>query len=775
MEGGMRMRLLAGGVVLTIAVALVWALLRDEWGASRQALSSADRLLAKEAGDVAPALERETLPEERAGTTAEPAHIADAATPLTITVAARASRRPIAEAEVLLRRAQGDELARGRTDADGHLVVSVPRPDAYLRVRVLADRFAAFETNIARDRDAIELLLEEGASVHGRVWLRDTNQPGAGAEIELFQDGLPERPIVADAEGRFGVCWVQPHESLTIRTTLAGYVSKDLDIKQPEGDREVEIVLGEGGVIDGEVRDTQGRPCEEISVDVYRIESGRRRWELEVDSAANGSFRAAGLELPAFYQLRAWAHGSWFRSEPIELTPDRTSASTIIVLAPPRTGVALRIVNGAGEPQEVSGSVAVLIDGVTISNVFFDTSPSEERRSVLPMDAGKYDLAISSKGWPEMTRSVQVREREIVPLDVVLPVGAGISGVVVDREDHGLEHIPVSFVPTPPAADQVSEPIETSSDAKGHFRLRGLPRVEGRLRIGDWIGNDSTSELANRFGWLMMTLTPADQELRLVLPDSTLIKGRVVPAPESGRIKAGVFCLNTGDTASSLGGVDQPLFLEPDGSFSFWIGAGGVPVDLLLEVDPHAPILLQNRTFVAGSINDLGDLRFGAGRTVTGSVSDRSGTPIEGASLGLSLSIVPWDRSTTSDAHGSWKIEGLPEANPLVAALVIRAEGFMPVYEDVDLASIPEIRRALYHASRITLHVTPPEAGVGGRVPLADVKDDLGDWFETDAEGIAIVTLAPGRYRIALDADPARDAGTFEVREGIAQDIVVKR
>jgi Carboxypeptidase regulatory-like domain len=200
-----------------------------------------------------------------------------------------------------------------------------------------------------------------------------------------------------------------------------------------------------------------------------------------------------------------------------------------------------------------------------------------------------------------------------------------------------------------------------------------------------------------------------------------------------------------------------------------------LPVDLILEVDQHAPILLQHRTFVAGSINDLGELRLCAGRTITGTVTDRAGAPIEGASVEVSLSIVMWDRSATSDAHGCWKIEGIPETDPLVAALVIKAEGFMPVYDDVDLASVREIRRVLYHESKITLHVTPAEAGVGGRVPLADKKDDLGAWFETDVNGIATVSLAPGRYRVALDADPGKDAGTFEVREGIAQDVAVKR
>ena len=210
-----------------------------------------------------------------------------------ITVVDRDSHQPVADAAVVVR-APGGPAARGKTNASGKLTVSCPAEGkGELSITVTARPYA----NLLRAwRDAtqsplnsgqVTLELEKGLTIGGRV-VDDAGTPIAGANVvihmsrrpadhsavvgpsyESVKTGEDGRWTYAGVPAQYDVCSIGCWHPLYISTSSpsAGFFEMT-DYKDATSlkDGSATLTLKRGALIEGDVRDEQGKPIAAASI-----------------------------------------------------------------------------------------------------------------------------------------------------------------------------------------------------------------------------------------------------------------------------------------------------------------------------------------------------------------------------------------------------------------------------------------------------------------------------------------------------------------------------
>ena len=264
------------------------------------------------------------------------------------------------------------------TGADGAVTIT---DVVGLAVRVLTEApgWAFSARQLAAAPETLEIRLERGVLVHGKITAVRGRRSVAGASVTLIAEGT-RRSALSDAQGGFALRDVAPGQArLAVSHPDFAPAEVNVEIKATgRADRPFEldaIDLTESGSVEGEVVDDQGRPVLAARVAIGVVPAYLPAGALPAGMAVTdvrGRFRLAAVA-PGTHALQAYASGV-----------GRGSAHNVVVDSG-RTagGIKIRLIRGA-EPVEPasSGGVAVTLgergSGSELEVVVIHVAPASE-------------------------------------------------------------------------------------------------------------------------------------------------------------------------------------------------------------------------------------------------------------------------------------------------------------------------------------------------------------------------------------------------------------
>lgn len=298
--------------------------------------------------------------------------------------------KPVARANVSVRRAQDRQSVGGRTDEDGvarirvvpgqYLLMFVARETAPARMIRQSEQFAVEEGETKR----IEHVLNSAPKLTGIV--RDeAGNPLAGVQLDVLPMTYVREEITSDASGKFEVTWDPESWGGSAGTTFV-FVARDvahnlaeaIDLDEQGGTRDVK--LKPGVVITGTVLSEEGRSLPGARV---RLMMQTSRWGAPVgrnDSATTGSdgkFEIKAVPPERQYSVSAGANGfgrQEVRIDPGQIKDNRFDAGELkltraslsisgIVVDPNDKPVAGANIYGYGDGQPDSRSILTDAEG----------------------------------------------------------------------------------------------------------------------------------------------------------------------------------------------------------------------------------------------------------------------------------------------------------------------------------------------------------------------------------------------------------------------------
>lgn len=522
----------AGVAVLLLMAGVAWWLLRSheaaEQGAgllvARPAERSAGGLPEPVVADVVATPAEALVPAEPAAPTSRAP-----SAPQALTITGRvldALGRPLPGAGVLLVADRNDAwhkhwafLRDGpdavsthvRTGSDGRFVLGADAlPEAATpRLVVHHDTAATLVRPCAGLRagslDVGDMRLEPGAAVRGRVLdvaraplaevhVTFSDLPGgaepreddevrlyfcagrSGADGRFRASGLRVAPATLRAEYRTPQVWLRPR------------VLRDLPLSPGPPLDVGDIVLDEGGVIAGSVRDDTGAPVAGASVsaakhgDWQEFDESEGLWRTSARTDAQGAFRLTGLQ-PGSYDLDV------LTGEGSPAAADLVALGTLdLNLVAPRPGsVLVRLTDESGAPVE-GASLAVTLPARHKVRAWSDWQFKVAAGAAAGLDPGLYRIS----GAGPQGAEIEVRAPGHVPSVVEAPGVAPAEEVVVPltllramaltgrvRDDADASVAGASVVLQREASDLT---LSARSGADGAFRVDGLAPGTWRLR-----------------------------------------------------------------------------------------------------------------------------------------------------------------------------------------------------------------------------------------------------------------------------------------------------
>jgi hypothetical protein len=492
-----------------------------------------------------------------------------------------------------------------------------------------------------RDSSARPAAVVGTGIVRGRVVSADTGLPLRRAKVSLRGAREPQgRSVTTDAAGAFAFDAV-PKGRYRLRASKARYVDAWLGARRPgapgrafdlaDGQKvdKVTIVLATAGVITGRVLDDAGEPVVGATATALRQKTG------------DGTGR--------FTPTTAYARS------------DDTGAYRLFGLEPGRYYVSVR-------PDEDRHWDDV------------DASPSSLAPTYYP------STPVASEAQPV---DVIAGAEAIADVALVATRVTTVSGEVVDATGRPAV---AGFVMLRPASGATEAQSEAAAVRGGAFTLSGVAPGDYTISVRAFfdeaammrIASSGTLEGDPAFSMpLAVSGTPID-DLRIIVPATVDLPGRVVfeGGTPSSTALGSVFANNTqGDME---GQVRSPV--GPDGRFTLrlrpgaWRFSASTPPGWMIKrltvrgtaVDEDAAVEVTSE---GGRLEVLLTSQLTA---VTGTVSDASGAPV----VDYHAIVFPAERPDpahgrrhrprldTSDAHGRFRIEGLPPGDYLVAAVV---------------------------------------------------------------------------------------------------------
>lgn len=340
----------------------------------------------------------------------------------------RSDRTPVAGARVELGTVLGGMLDSTTTDAEGKYKFDQVPPGigapggegdgmGGAAVRAIAGGFAIATRDLrvrsGETRTGIDLLLDDGASVTGRV-LDNKQQPIAGASVyyndnDFLRGGelvagidLPKRTIqtTTDEQGRFTLGNI-PVGNVGISARAKGYANKTAQAVTTAGQTtEVTIILEPAGWIEGVVTNKHGEPVEGVPLAAYDVSGpGQLAFVMKsffgetlpdrgestmfpaaVRSDADGRYRLDGLPAGKYVLLANTRTYQKYVSPELDV---RNSAGTTHNVSLSSGGTIYgRVYDAAGRP----------VPGVPVTCANFVAEQSANVRTAYTDSGGNYEL-----------------------------------------------------------------------------------------------------------------------------------------------------------------------------------------------------------------------------------------------------------------------------------------------------------------------------------------------------------------------------------------------
>ncbi len=300
---------------------------------------------------------------------------------------------------------------------------------------------------------------------------RGSGEPGvdqAGA-LAAPTGGPEEEPWVTRADGTFRASPATPGR-VRVLVRHPQYVEALSDVVSlaPAGEAHVDVVMRQGGALEGRVLDGGGRP---IAAHVT-IAAVRGSLERSVVTSSDGSFAFASL--PEEVTLTAGREDDPQTSTRLTVSiPEGGQRSVTITLPDARAPLEARVLDERGFPVDAVQLSAVSLDPSAPLRETVFTDPHGEAR--LPSARG-LPLRVEVRAPGHAAKVVTV-EPSAATLEVALGVAHGATGEV--RSERGRD--PIEGAELVLYADDGTH--RTRSDVAGAFAFADIPAGGARLRV----------------------------------------------------------------------------------------------------------------------------------------------------------------------------------------------------------------------------------------------------------------------------------------------------
>ncbi len=603
------------------------------------------------------------------------------------------------------------------------------------------------EVDLAADAGTTaELVLEAGLAVEGVVVEAGSGaavpgvlvqSAGGGSTASRSDSGGRESygSAPADAEGRFRFPALPVDWIVTLYVEAEGYARGHVCVLLRPGEppRPLRLSLEPGGSLAVLVRDAAGRPVPGARVEVGSVEESEERTPMDARAEAfpDARFAGAGTSdaegrfllrgVPFGLALRATARApGWAPAEPRTLPPAMAAAPRVPVELVLRRPARVRL-----RPQAPHGrplrEVWVSAPGGVV------TTPAEGLHVVDDLPPGPRRIELRATGYRPVELELDLAEGETVERSVPLDPGARLEGRVVDAAGAGVDGALVR-------AEAGRSEASGRSAPTGTFLIDGLAPGPHRVVVAH--DDHETAVLED--------VQAPGADLRVVLVRKAVVR----------------FTLSVPPGVAAPEGVTVWRFTEHGSSGSsvpFTVGEvvqvrlGGEERGLEVTAEGFLPLRRELR-LEPGEERDLGPLQLDPGATLTGRVLDEAGAPLPGAEVALVFGEEA--AGAFSGPDGRFVLRPLPRDGVLVQATHPEA---VSQRRRVDARADPpplELRLPRGRGLRIVLRRadgTPVEGHLLTVRPTTPAEGDLPEHEAlTDARGMALLRLRPGRYRVEV-------------------------
>jgi RNA polymerase sigma-70 factor (ECF subfamily) len=588
-----------------------------------------------------------------------------------------------------------------------------------------------------------------GPGLHVRVLDAD-GAPSAGAEVvgfalaEAFGFEGPLEDVrhraVADAHGRAKLqAASEGRWSVVARGAESGFGAASHVLVDPSG-TSVVVRLGPDAAIAGRVTDESGLGLAGASVATDLLSSLRStygtlfrerlrlRWRMAVKTAEDGSFR--------LQRLGTGPHS-------IDFAAPSLAARTIDSVWAPAEHLVVVLPEGGvvtGSVESTTGSLPSEVRVWTDPPSVETTVPAEGGEAPFTLEgvpAGSYRVLARGRGTQEATRSVRVEPRVgSEALRLFLGPGAPVSGTVRSGLDGApLAGVEISLAYLGPSGASASVEDRVVTDASGGW--------SASLRAGTWVVTAKKDGFVPPEGEEFMRFSVASSAVRrdLTLVPSPAIVGTVVFPDGEPAVGATVAVTGAEPVQGANGrfvSLSSDMQTETDASGRFRLAGVATHVrhTVTAWASPAAPpTKVEDVLFEPGSSTaelHVVVARPASGTSVSGSVADETGVPVEGAL------VIVGGRTARTDPDGAFSLEGIPPGRyrARISAVGYAVEILPPIVvsegKPLEVPPWTLHRHGLRVRGRVT---TPSDAPLEGAKVFAIFPDLLVLSARTDADG----------------------------------------
>ena len=436
----------------------------------------------------------------------------------------------------------------------------------------------------------IELVVEPGGAIEGKVVAREIGQPLAGASFRLQPEGRPgesaeTEPAASGPDGEFRLAGLAPGEYMlqTYFGTnkapewVAELVAVSVGARQTN--REVTVTATRGGLLEVSVVGKAARaPAAEASLNVYK-----EHYDAGTTTDAGG---VALMRLPpGEYHVSAYQRDALSEPTTIEVEAGKTNHLELVINPSPRITGMVR--NSAGAP--VSG-IKVTLHGwgaLDANMTESDAGGGFELPWSQGMRASRSDICLVARDAIHNLAAAQTLGEEITNIELRLQPGLTIAGSIRDPAGKPLTNATAALYMRlrNMGAEFDLEPPQT--DARGRFQISGLPADRGYYLLVSARGYGSTNlTLEADSGTNRLEVEPVE------LPPANLkLAGQVLDADDKPAARAWVNTYGPGQPNNSRRTDGQ-------GRFTFEVCEGRLQVSASMDRSSGSATALAGDTNV---------------------------------------------------------------------------------------------------------------------------------------------------------------------------------
>jgi protocatechuate 3,4-dioxygenase beta subunit len=583
---------------------------------------------------------------------------------------------------------------------------------------------------------------------HAPVVLQAITEEGA-APVRVYANAKGEFEAKGLGAARYAVT---PDERLRVRAPQmsrmyeAGREPFIVDLtKATEATTTIELTAPP--VIRGRVVDAEGKPVAHARVQLVFASRPVLDFQHEsfVRSTPEGRF---ALILPEWdpnekvnVAVTAPLH-STVRSKPF---PAGTTDRTVDVTLPKFENVRVRVTDRAGKPvpkARVAFTPREENENPDLLLALARSGPraGENGQLALQLAPDTYDFAVDGEGFQAGTATKAVDKPTNV--DVVLERAALIRGRV-HRNGKGVANVTVMVS----GGTRRRPDSQTTTDGKGAFALQGLAPGTYRIMLFH------AEELIER-----NVEVEAPGELDVALPPAGTLRARVVDAATGEPVTEFAFQVVPAEGRGRIGRGER----SEDGTFSVTVPVGTYRVHAAADgytTSETMEVRVTERE--PASI----ELRLGRGVTISGRVTDETGTPVANAEVLVmsriqeamrsrsSVRVAPGHAKSAED--GSFTVTGVDRGE---AAMTVRKEGYAPFRKAIDADGTMNVDVQLSRGLSLSGIVTRGGKGVAGAQVSANSAAVGGDYqmaVSGDDGRFVLTGLVAARYSVNANAGEA--------------------